>query len=60
MGGVDLVPTSNVVKMDARGRLSLGTLIQKNGLDPAPFWIVEFGADQSLTLRPAEITPAAA
>lgn len=47
-----------IVEMDARGRLTVGTLIRKNGIEPSKFWQVTFGENQSIVLRPVNVVPA--
>jgi len=44
------------VTMDPRGRVSLGKLIQRNGIAPATEWLVAFGPNQTITLSPAVVT----
>ena len=45
-----------VVKLDSRGRLTLGKLIAKNSIAPSEHWSVRFGPDQTLILTPVVLT----
>lgn len=41
-----------VVKIDARGRVAIGSLVKKNSVEPSLYWTVTFGQYGAVTLTP--------
>lgn len=44
-----------LLKLDQRGRVTIGTLVAKNGRQPAEFYRLTFGEYGTLTLLPVRI-----
>lgn len=41
-----------LLKLDDRGRLTLARTIRKNGIEPSPWWRLEYGPNRTIILHP--------
>jgi hypothetical protein len=48
-----------ISKLDGKGRVTIGSIVRKNGLEPSPYYTVTIGENGRVILTPAQITNAA-
>lgn len=51
--------SADILKLDPRGRITIGSAIRKNGVEPAKLWRIGFGTYGTVILTPLSIVEVA-
>ena len=51
--------SADILKLDPRGRITIGSAIRKNGVEPAKLWRIGFGTYGTIILTPLSIVEVA-
>ncbi|MET4703039.1 hypothetical protein ABIB54_000493 [Frigoribacterium sp. UYMn621] len=52
-----MVLDERLLKVDARGRVTIGNAVRRNAIEPSPYYTIAFGESGKLILTPVSFSP---